>query len=73
MKKKSQRVSKLLRGTIRIDSYWVHFPVQHCSIPHDRLIYEPSSGGIIKVIQLINILTTWARWLEGQREEEERC
>lgn len=36
------------------------------------MIDDSSYGDIIKLIQLINILTTWALWSERQKEGK-RC
>lgn len=44
----------------------------HYGIPYGAMIDEPGSGDIIKLIQLINILTTWVLWPEGQSEVKEK-
>lgn len=41
---------------------------QHYSSAYEAMIDESSYGDIIKLIQLINILTTWALWSEQQKE-----
>jgi len=41
---------------------------QHYSIPYKAMIDEPRNSGIIKLILLIKILTTWVLWSEGQRD-----